>query len=146
MIDRFERFSLAVSELYRYWHKIAADVMEQYGLKGPYAVYFTALYQYPDGVTAARLAELCGRDKADVSRAVSMLEKNELLSRQGSSYRALLTLTQAGRKVAEQVNEKAMAAVLRGSRGLTDEQIGTFYYCMDVIASNLQILSKEGFE
>ena len=146
MIDRFERFSLAVSELYRYWHKIAADVMEQYGLKGPYAVYFTALYQYPDGVTAARLAELCGRDKADVSRAVSMLEKNELLSRQGSSYRALLTLTQAGRKVAEQVNEKAMAAVSRGSRGLTDEQIGTFYYCMDVIASNLQILSKEGFE
>ena len=29
---------------------------------------------YYDGVTAARLCELCSRDKADVSRAVSAME------------------------------------------------------------------------
>ena len=35
MIDRFERFSLAITEVSRYWHKIASGEMEQYGMKGP---------------------------------------------------------------------------------------------------------------
>jgi len=146
MIDRFERFSFAISEIYRYWHKIAADVMEQYGMKGPHAVYFTTLYQYPQGVTAARLAELCGKDKADVSRAVAAMEKKELLRKQGNSYRALLTLTEDGESIARQVNEKAMAAVTYGGRGLSDEQREVFYHCLDTIASNLQTLSKEGLK
>ena len=145
MIDRFERFSFSISEIYRYWHKIASDVMEQYGMKGPYAVYFTTLYQYPQGLTASRLAELCSRDKADVSRAVSGMEKQGLLSKQGSSYRATLTLTEEGQNVARQVNDKAMAAVTYGGRGLTDTQREVFYHCLDTIASNLQLLSKEGF-
>ena len=45
MIARFEKFSYAISELSRCWHKIAADEMKQYDLKGPYAVYFTTLYR-----------------------------------------------------------------------------------------------------
>ena len=146
MIDRFERFSFSISEIYRYWHKIAADVMEQYGMKGPHAVYFTTLYQYPKGLTAARLAELCGKDKADVSRAVAAMEGKELLLKQGSNYRAVLTLTQEGAKIAQQVNEKAMAAVTHGGRGLTDNQREVFYHCLDTIASNLQTLSKEGLK
>lgn len=144
MIDRFERFSFAISEIYRYWHRIAADVMEQHGLKGPYAVYFTTMYQYPQGMTAARLVELCGRDKADVSRALTVLEKQQLIRRQGSNYRALVSLTEEGNKIAELVNEKARAAVAYGGRGLTDEQREVLYYCLDTIASNLQTLSKEG--
>lgn len=146
MIDRFERFSFAISEIYRYWHKIAADVMEQYGMKGPYAVYFTTLYQYPQGLTAARLAELCGKDKADVSRAVTAMEGKKLLRKEGSSYRAMLTLTEEGEAVARQVNEKAMTAVTYGGRGLTNKQREVFYHCLDTIASNLQILSKEGLK
>ena len=54
MLNRFERFSLAISEIYRYWHKIAADEMEKYGLKGPYAVYLTAMYRYKDGITSTQ--------------------------------------------------------------------------------------------
>ena len=144
MIDRFERFSFSISEIYRYWHNFAADVMEQYGMKGPHAVYFTTLYQYPQGLTAARLAELCSKDKADVSRAVAAMEGKELLKKEGNGYRVILTLTQAGEDIARQVNEKAMTAVTYGGRGLTDEQRSVFYYCLDTIASNLQILSKEG--
>ena len=33
MVDRFERFSFAISEISRCWHKIAAEEMEAYGLK-----------------------------------------------------------------------------------------------------------------
>ena len=33
MVERFERFSLAIFEISRYWHKLAAEEMSAYGLK-----------------------------------------------------------------------------------------------------------------
>ena len=144
MVDRFERFSFAIYELSRYWHKIASDEMEKYGLKGPYAVYFTTLYRNPEGMTAARLCEVSGRDKADVSRAISAMEKQGLVSKEGSQYRALLKLSPAGIQAAHQINERARVAVELGGRGLTPEHREIFYAAMEQIVANLQILSEKG--
>lgn len=144
MVSRFERFSFAISEIHRYWHKIAADVMESRGLKGPYAVYFTALYRYPEGVTSAQLAELCSRDKSDVSRAISLMEKQKLVTKEGSTYRALLKLTDEGKALAEFINEKAGLAVELGGRGLSDENREVFYQTLELIVSNLEAISQEG--
>lgn len=144
MIDRFEKFSFALSELSRYWHKIAADEMVEYGLKGPYAVYFTTLYRYPEGLTAAKLGELCSRDKADVSRAVAVLEKKELIVKEGTHYRACLKLSEEGRALAKQVIGKAEAAVTHGGMGLSETERAIFYTALEKIASNLQKLSEKG--
>lgn len=146
MIDRFEKFSAAISDLSRYWHKIAADEMEQYDLKGPYAVYFTALYRYPEGVTGAKLCELCSRDKADVSRATALLAKKGLLEKEGSHYRALLKLSEQGRVLAEKISRKAEGAVAFGGRGLSDAQRETFYQALQLITKNLQALSESGMQ
>lgn len=145
MIDRFEKFSYFISEISHHWHKISADVMNEYGLKGPYSVYFTALYQYPDGVTATKLCEICSRDKADVSRATALMEQKNLLVKEGSSYRALLKLTKAGRIVAEQIKRRAESAVEYGGNGLTDEQRENFYYALEIVCNNLHELSQNGF-
>lgn len=147
MVDRFEHFSFAVYELSRYWHKIASDEMEKYGLKGPYAIYFTILYRSPEGCTAAQLCEISGRDKADVSRAVSAMEAKGLLVKEGGNknqYRALLRLTHAGRNAAEQINQRARVAVEFGGKGLTPEKREIFYSALDQIVSNLETLSQEG--
>lgn len=147
MVDRFERFSFAISEIYRYWHKIAADVMEKYGLKGPYAVYFTTMYRFPEGITAAKLGELCSKDKSDVSRAVSVLEKKGLIIKEEVNknlYRALLKLTPSGLELAEQINQKAKMAVEHGGQGLDNTQREIFYNSLELIASNLAILSQKG--
>ena len=82
MIHRFERFSYAISEISRCWHRIAGEEMGEYGMSGSSSVYFTTLYRYPEGVTAAQLGELCSRDKADVSRAMALLEKKGFVIRQ----------------------------------------------------------------
>lgn len=147
MIDRFERFSFAISAIYRCWHRIASDEMSKYDLKGPYAVYFIALYRYPEGLTAMQLGEICSRDKADVSRATALLEKKGLIQRDmdgNKVYRALLRLTKEGRDLAEHINGKAQAAVEYGSKGLSDEKRAVFYEALELIAANLQNLSKEG--
>ena len=146
MIDRFERFSQTISEISRYWHKIAADEMEKYDLKGPCAVYFTAMYRCPEGITAARLGEVCARDKSDVSRSVADMERRGLVCREsgGNRYRALLTLTEEGRQVAEEINRRAALAVEFGGRGLSDEQREVFYDALERIANNLQVVSEQG--
>lgn len=72
MLDRFARFSLAISEIDRCWHKLAAEEVSKYELNSPHAVYLTTLYDYDDGITAAKLGELCGKNKgsqSSVSRA-----------------------------------------------------------------------------
>lgn len=144
MVDRFEKFSYFISEISHYWHKIANDVMGEYGLKGPHSVYFTTMYQYPDGITAAKLCEVCSRDKADVSRAITVMEKNGLVVKEGANYRAQLKLTNEGKKVAEQINARAAAAVEYGGKGLTDEQRESFYEALEIICSNLENLSAKG--
>lgn len=147
MIDRFERFSLSISEISRCWHRIAGEEMGKYELKGAYAVYFTTLYRYPQGITAAQLGDLCGKDKADVSRAIALLESKALVEKFKpckSAYRAPLRLTADGRVLAQVINQKASTAVELASKGLSDEKRRIFYEALELITGNLQTLSKSG--
>lgn len=146
MIDRFERFSYALFEISRCWHKIASDVMAEYELKGPYAIYLVVLRRYGDGLTAARLCEMSGRDKADVSRAVSAMEQKGLIRREGlGAYRAVLKLTDAGIEVSNRVAELAGRAVYCAGGALSPEHLQQFYSALELIMVNLQALSKDGF-
>lgn len=145
MTDRFERFTFAISEIYHHWHKIAAGEMEKYGLKGPHAVYLVTLFNYKEGITAARLSELCGKDKSDVSRMISTMEKQGLVSKSGTNnYRAVLTLTEKGLEAAEYVRQKAKKAVDIAGAGITDQHREILYSTLESIAGSLQKLSLEG--
>ena len=147
MIERFERFSFAISEISRCWHRIAGDVMGAHGLKGPYAVYFTALYRYNEGITAAQLGEICSRDKADVSRAMRQMTELGLVEKCGNgvnTYRTQLKLTSEGVKLAETINAQAVKAVENASVGLAPEKRAIFYEALELITGNLQKLSKTG--
>ena len=147
MLNRFARFSLAISEIDRCWHKLAAEEMAKYDLNSPHAVYLNTLYQYPEGITAAKLGELCCKNKADVSRMVTILEKKGLARKEavgGSLYRAKLLLTDDGKLAAEHVQSRAALAVELAGSGMTDGERETFYRCLEQITANLQTLSKEG--
>ena len=147
MLNRFARFSLAISEIDRCWHKLAAEEMAKYDLNSPHAVYLNTLYQYPEGITAAKLGELCCKNKADVSRMVTILEKKGLVRKEavgGNLYRAKLLLTDDGKLAAEHVQSRAALAVELAGSGMTDAERETFYRCLEQVTANLQILSKEG--
>ena len=147
MIDRFERFLLDISEISRHWHKIAAEELAKYGLKGPHAIYLTIMYRYPDGITVPRLCELCGKDKSDASRMISLLKQKGLVTKQvvdGSLYRGLVKLTDEGKAAAEHVRQRASRAVEMVGGDLTGEMRDNFYQSLELIAANLQKLSKEG--
>ena len=147
MLNRFARFSLAISEIDRCWHKLAAEEMAKYELNSPHAVYLTTLYNFEEGITAAKLGELCCKNKADVSRMVAILEKKGLVRKEaigGNLYRAKLLLTAEGKQAAEHVQQRAALAVELAGSGMTDEEREVFYRCLERITTNLQALSKEG--
>lgn len=147
MLNRFARFSLAISEIDRCWHKLAAEEMAKYDLNSPHAVYLTTLYNFEDGITAAKLGELCCKNKADVSRMVAILGKKGLVRKEaigGNLYRAKLLLTEEGKQAAEHVQQRAALAVELAGSGMTDSDREVFYRCLERITMNLQTLSKEG--
>ena len=147
MINRFERFSFAISEISRYWHKLAADEMEKYGLKGTHSVYLLTMARFSQGITAPQLCELCSKDKSDVSRMMSIMEKKGLVTKEGihqNLYGGVFKLTKEGRQAAEQVRKRASLAVELAGKDLTDEKREIFYEALEMISSNLRQLSKEG--
>lgn len=147
MIDRFERFSFFISEISKHWHKLTADEMGKYGLKGPHSVYLLTMYRYSEGLTASQLCELCGKDKSDVSRMMSIMDQKGLVTKEGihqNLYRGVFKLTEEGKIAAEHVQQRSNLAVDLAGKDLTDEKREIFYEALESIASNLRELSKDG--
>lgn len=147
MINRFERFSFAISEIRRCWHKLAAEELAKFEMNSPHAVYLNTLYQYEEGVTAAKLAELCCKNKADVSRMVAIMEEKGIVEKEatgGNMYRALIKLTEKGKLAAKHVRERAALAVELAGTGLSNGEREIFYHALELITTNLQTLSKDG--
>ena len=148
MLDRFAKFSYSISEIHRCWHKLAAEELAPYGLNSPHAIYLKTLFDAePEGITAAQLGEICGKDKADVSRMVAILEQKGLVRKVAvgkNMYRAKLVLTEAGREAAEHVRSRAAVAVELAGSGLSEQERETFYKALALITENLRKLSKDG--
>ena len=147
MITKYEQFSSSVASLSRDIQHIERIEMAKFGLKGPHAQCLLALSRHPDGIPAARLCELCDKDKAAISRTVAELEEAKLVCRDlngGSRYRANLLLTDAGKAAAQAVSERAQLAVEAAGSGLNDQQRAVFYQVLDIIAGNLHRLCQDG--
>ena len=149
MIHRYEVFSAAIASIYHDIQRIERVEMAKYDLKGPHAQCLLAMSRYPGGLTSVKLCEICDKDKAAVSRAVSELENAGLLvveSRNGIRYRAVLRLTDAGQAAAKAVCSRAELAVVQAGQGLTDGQREVFYDVLAKIAGNLHAICKNGLQ
>lgn len=147
MIRRFEHFSLAVSEINRCWHKIASEELEQYGLKGPHVTYFLAMSRYEEGITAPRLCEICGKDKADVSRMMNILIDKGFAAKEGgfhNRYGGVFVLTEKGKEVAAHVCRQIALAVELAGCDLDEEEKRIFHKALDSIADHMRRLCREG--
>ena len=147
MVKRFEAFALGLSRVNSAWNKLAVQELKAFGLKGNYAVYLVALSKHHDGLTSANLCEICNKDKAEVSRAVSTMENKGIVIREsvtGNGYRARIKLTEKGKEISVALRKRIQLAVEQGGSGLTEEQREHFYLALQVIADNLNQINKNG--
>lgn len=147
MLGRYELLSSSVSSMYHDIQKIERVEMSKFGLKGPHAQCILALNRHPEGLTISQLCEICDKDKAAISRTISELETVGMVlrgERNGSRYRAPLTLTEQGITAAQAVSERAHLAVEQAGLGLDDQQRQVFYQVLALISHNLHTICKDG--
>jgi DNA-binding MarR family transcriptional regulator len=97
------------------------------------------------GITSAKLAEICGRNKADVSRAIADFERQSLVARIGDkSYNAKLLLTESGKNIANALAKRAMDAVFLVGGDLEPSEREVFYNTLEKISEKLEFLSEKG--
>lgn len=147
MVERYELFSGAISVISTCIQKIETEQMTRYGLKGSCAQYLAVMLRNEEGVTVSKLSEICMKDKAAVSRAISELEEKGLVRRKSvgnNIYRAAIVLTENGKQVAQYVEKQASTAVELAGNGFSAEDRKVFYRVLDLIADNLRALCKEG--
>lgn len=144
MIDRFEKLTAGVTQIYKSIQKIKRHRMDSLGLKGTHVMCLHYLSEYPDGLTAADLCGKCHEDKAGISRILSDLEKMGLItylsvnpSKDTKKYRAKAVLTRKGQNYAKKVASLIMHATIAGGLGITPEERDIFYRILFKIAQNL---------
>lgn len=145
MIRRFKEFTKYISLAYKYLIKIKSDGIKEFGLKGSHVMCLFYIGESENGLTATNLCQLCCEDKAAVSKTLSALcEKGYVVLENGENkkYRSSYFLTDAGKEIMNQLNEKIRAAVTGGGTGLTDEEREIFYRCLSKIVDNLEAVSK----
>lgn len=122
--------------------------MKKIGLKGTYVQYLAAMAHYPEeGLTAAKLCELCDRDKAAVSRALAEMEEKGLICRKDENekmYRIFLFLTEKGKETANFVTERVKCAVSQAVKGIPESERCVFVKAFQTISDNLLDLSQHG--
>ena len=96
LLNRYESFSLLISELHKQIVKISAEEMKKYGLQSPSAHMLLVLYKN-GACTAANLSRKIGKNKAEISRTIVELEKKGLY-RKGELKNKLPRTSQAYRK------------------------------------------------
>ncbi|MBE6024421.1 MAG: MarR family transcriptional regulator [Cellulosilyticum sp.] len=147
MINRFETFIMTMNQINRSIQTIKSREMSAYGLKGTHVMCLYQLKQNPEGLTATELASLCEEDKAAISRSLSKIESQELITftdvEGKKRYRTIITLTEKGSKVCDQISQKIDELVQLNSKGISDEEREVFYRVFAVIADNLNAISKD---
>lgn len=146
-MDRYEKFAVIISDIYRYVQRIERTEMVKRGYKGSYAQFLATLNRCPEGLTSIRLCEVCGKDKAAVSRSIAEMEEKGLVKREKTNggYRSKITLTEKGKETAEFVSERSRVIVKAVSDGvMSEEERETFYRVLGEIGNNLQTVIKNG--
>lgn len=145
MDNRFETFTSLIANINRLIQKIKSEEMAEFDLKSSH---LSCLYYLnkENSLTARDLCEICGEDKANVSRSVKYLEQNGYLvceSETGKRYLSTLRLTEKGTEVGRRLLEKIDSVLDSAGLGLTDSERSTMYHSLFVISNNLSKISSE---
>ncbi len=141
MISRYSKFTTLITSINRAINHIKTAEMQQFGLKSFHVSCLYYLGIYEEGLTATELCNLCEEDKGAISRALDLLEKEELLWHDiiddKKKYRAKIYLTEKGKELSERIIHITEKAVEFGSDGLNKSERENMYKSLEIISKNL---------
>lgn len=124
MIHRFEEFQASIQQIHTELQRLKAAGMQEFGLQASHVICLYELERHEEGMTATELAKACNINKAAISRSIRTLKEKEYVdvssSLAGKPYRTKMNLTEKGRYVARQMNNKILSIIQ-----VMDEEVGT---------------------
>ena len=145
--DRFELFDVSISLICKSIQKIKSEKMMPYGLKSSHVLFLVQLNKNKEGMTASELSEAGHVDKAQISRVISeLLQKGYVIKkclRQGQKYNVKLMLTEAGKKVTDEINEIIANVLEYVSGSIPNSDLDIFYRTLFKISDNLFTLTSD---
>lgn len=149
MENRYDKFTALVFNISHYIQKIKNQEMTKLGLKASYVQCLFYLYNFKEGKTITELCDLCGEDKAAISRTVKELTKLEIVfcdKDKNKKYRNPIKLTEKGRDVAKIICQKIDKIFDLGSHGVDKQNIQQFYEILTRVSDNLKNFSDKNGE
>ncbi len=140
MEERYQLFTTLIAKCARAIKKIKSGEMSEFNLKGLHVSCLYYVYVSKKSLTATELCDICDEDKANVSRAIDMLEDGGFVvcnSKTQKKYNCPISLTEKGAEVAKSVADKIDNIVTLASRGLSEENRKIFYSSLSLISNNL---------
>ncbi len=140
MEERYQLFTTLIAKCARAIKKIKSREMSEFNLKGLHVSCLYYVYISKKSLTATELCEICDEDKANISRAIDMLEEGGFIvcnSKTQKKYNCPISLTETGMTVAKSVANKIDDMVMLASRGLSEENRKVFYSSLTLISNNL---------
>ncbi len=145
MENRFETFTVLIAKASRCIYKIKTDEMSEYNLKSSHVSCLYYLYKC-GAMTAKELCDMCGEDKANISRAIKFLESKSYIeceTANGKRYQSLLNLTDSGKLIGLTISNKIDAVLMEASIGLSAKDREVFYKSLASICLNLENIIKK---
>lgn len=145
MEERFQTFTVLITDINRCIHKLKTKEMEEFNLKSSHVSCLYYLYK-SDKLTAKELCDICREDKANISRAIKYLEQSGYVvcnSKTPKRYQSVLVLTELGRSIGKRIAEKIDRVLDAVGAGVSDEHRRIMYDALSAINMNLQKLCDE---
>ena len=149
MLKKFETFSLSFEQIGKHLRKYKDERAAELGLRGTHVMLLYQLDKSGDaGMTATRLAETCGVNRAFVSRTIAELTSGGFVAyAEGSAarrYRSRLCLTESGKTAVSEINQRISSAVEALGSGISPRRMAIFYSVLAEIEHRLSdMVGKE---
>jgi DNA-binding MarR family transcriptional regulator len=143
--ERFELFTLLISEFEKDIQKIKAARTKALGIKNVHALWLYLLYKNPDGLSAAQIAEKSRINRSLVSREIDALaDKGYVRTTEATGkrrYNWKFVLTQDGIALARQIGEIALEVQTYADRDITQDELEQFYTTLQKLKANFSYIT-----
>ena len=149
MLDAFETFSLSIEQIGKNIRKYKDGRAAALGLRGIHVMVLHQLEKSEEGVTATKLAEACGVNRAFVSRIVAELMELGLITyAEGTArpYRSPLVLTERGSETVREMNLRIVEAVKDVRGDIRPREMAIFYAVLQRLDRRIAELVEESTE
>ena len=136
----FEAFSSFICSATKNLDRLKAKGMEKYGLSGIHTLCMRQLYDEENGLTRAELAARLAIDRAQVTRIIGELLAEGYVTEgyASSNYRKKCFLTEKGKEVTADVNERVSKIINFVSGDIPAERLDSFYETIEEICEKLK--------